>query len=309
MKVIDSHTAGEPTRVIVADGPELGSGSLQQRQHLFEAEFDDFRTAAVLEPRGYEAMVGALLCEPDDPTCDAAVIFFNNRGFLKMCGHGSIGLAVTLVYMGKAGMGVCRIQTPVGVIEADIRTPNRVSITNIPCYRYLQEAVITHPEFGKITGQIAWGGNWFFITRPPIALKVENIPKFRQIGDEIKKLLTENGLGGADGEVDHIQFFEPDPSVAQRSKTLVVCPGGEFDRSPCGTGTSALAACLAADGQLAPGETWTQQSVTGGVFTVTYEPIAEARVIPTITGEAYVCSEATLVRHQKDPYRNGRAGS
>src|SRR5947209_18442215 len=120
IKVIDSHTGGEPTRLVISGGPDLGDGPLAARLERFRQHHDEFRSAVVNEPRGSDVMVGALLCTPVDPRCAAGVIFFNNVGYLGMCGHGTIGLIATLAYMKRMVPGAHRIETPVGVVTATL---------------------------------------------------------------------------------------------------------------------------------------------------------------------------------------------
>ena len=307
IRYIDSHTEGEPTRVVIEGGPDLGSGSLMERRSRFAEGFDDFRTAVILEPRGSDAVVGALLCEPEDPTCAAGVIFFNNRGYLNMCGHGTIGLAVTLAHMGRIQPGIHRIETPVGIVEVDLLNAHEAAVENVPSYRYRTGVSLDVPELGTVVGDIAWGGNWFFlIGASPFPLELHYADALTQSAGTVMKALREQGITGADGqEIDHIEFFGPAVSESARSRNFVYCPGGAYDRSPCGTGTSAKVACLAAGGKLQPGEEWVQESIIGSSFRASYQPGDDGKVVPTICGRAFVCGEGTLLRHEEDPYRNG----
>ena len=163
INIVDSHTGGEPTRVVVSGGPELGGGSLLQRREVFAAEFDGFRSAVVNEPRGSDVLVGALLVPPSDPACVAGVIFFNNVGPLWMCGHGTIGLAVTLGHLGKIRAGTHRVETPVGVVAFEYDGRNAAAIENVPSYRHAKGVSVEVPGYGTVTGDVAWGGNWFFL--------------------------------------------------------------------------------------------------------------------------------------------------
>ena len=307
MKIVDSHTGGEPTRVVIEGGPDLGTGSLRERVHLFAEKYDHVRTSVILEPRGYAAMVGALLCEPTDPRCETGVIFFNNTGYLGMCGHGAIGVAVTLAYLGRIGMGKHLIETPVGVVQVELLGPNEVRIENVPSYCFRSDIAINVDGLGQITGSIAWGGNWFFLVdKTPIELKLENIPALTAAALRIQSTLNENGITGANGEIiDHLEFFGPAESAGADSRNFVLCPGGEYDRSPCGTGTSAKLACLAAKGQLEPGERWVQESIIGSRFTAHYRRVNDNQIIPSIIGKAYVCAETTLIQQAGDPFVHG----
>jgi 4-hydroxyproline epimerase len=305
MRVIDSHTGGEPTRIIIEGGPDLGSGSMAERRLRFARDFDAVRRATLLEPRGFDAMVGGMLCTPVDPSCAAGIIFFNNAGMLGMCGHGTIGLAVTLRHLGLIGLGQHRIETPVGPVSFTLLSPDKASITNVPSYRLKKDVVVEVPDIGKVKGDVAWGGNWFFLTKDsPCAVEAENIPVLTRASEAIRKALNLAGITGTDGEIDHIEIFgKANPGADSRS--FVLCPGGAYDRSPCGTGTSAKLACLAADGELQPGQVWVQESVIGSRFEASYQSLGNDRIQPTIIGEAYITMDARIIRDPADPFRDG----
>jgi 4-hydroxyproline epimerase len=307
MRVIDSHTEGEPTRVIVEGGPPLGSGPLAERRRRFAEAFDHFRGFAVNEPRGHDAIVGALLCEPHDKTCAAGVIFFNNVGYIGMCGHGTIGLAVTLAHMGKIAPGAHRIETPVGIVRVELTSRNEATIENVASYRLHAGVTVDVPGSGRLSGDIAWGGNWFFcVHEVPLALTVANIGELTRTAAAIKDALIRQGITAPSGApIDHIEFHGPPTLPGAHSRNFVLCPGGAYDRSPCGTGTSAKLACLAADNKLAPGEAWVQESIIGSVFTARYRRDATGAIIPSITGRAFVTGEATLHRDPDDPFGDG----
>ncbi len=307
--VIDSHTAGEPTRVVVAGGPELGSGSMAQRLERFRRDFDRFRSAVVNEPRGSDVLVGALLQEPVDAGAAAGVLFFNNVGMLGMCGHGTIGLVRTLQYLGRLGPGRHRIETPVGPVDAELHEDGRVSVRNVPAYRHRKAVRLELPGGGSVSGDVAWGGNWFFLSHDH-GQRVEpgRIEALTEYAWAVRRALAAAGVTGADGaEIDHIELFTDPPASAEAadSRSFVLCPGGAYDRSPCGTGTSAKLACLQADGHLEPGQAWRQESVIGSRFEARFELDAGDRVVPTITGEAYVTADATLLFDEYDPFRWG----
>ena len=307
IRVVDSHTEGEPTRVVLDGGPDLGPGSLADRLECFRAGHDDFRRSVILEPRGSDALVGALLVEPEDRTCAAGVIFFNNAGFLGMCGHGAIGVAVTLAHLGRIGPGRHRLETPVGTVGIELLDAHEVAIDNVPSWRYRAGVSLDVEGLGSIVGDVAWGGNWFFlVSTPPCDLVPGNIGRLTAAAEAVRRGLVRHRITGADGaEIDHIEFFGPPQAADADSRNFVLCPGGAFDRSPCGTGTSAKIACLAADGKLAPGETWVQESIIGSRFTASYRCGDGGAVIPTIRGRAYVCGEATLIRQPGDPFATG----
>ncbi len=307
MRVIDSHTEGEPTRVIVEGGPDLGGGSLAERLARMRAEHDDFRKTVILEPRGSDALVGALLCEPTDSECAAGVIFFNNTGYLGMCGHGSIGVAVTLAYLGRIGRGVSKLETPVGVIAVDLVDDNTVRVENVPSYRHRKDVDVAVPGFGTMTGDIAWGGNWFYLIKEaPCPVDLAHERELTTAALAVMNALRDQGITGRNGgEIDHIEFFADPQSAGANSRNFVLCPGGAYDRSPCGTGTSAKLACLAADGVLEPGVEWVQESVIGSRFTARYAALDDGQIVPSITGRAFICAESTLVQQPGDPFATG----
>jgi 4-hydroxyproline epimerase len=301
ISVVDSHTGGEPTRVVVSGGPDLGTGALADRLKIFREQHDRFRSAIVNEPRGSDAMVGALLSEPSDSACVVGVIFFNNVGYLGMCGHGSIGLMVTLRHLGRITPGEHRIETPVGVVSAVLHDDGSVSINNVPSYRKTKAVTIQLPDGQTVSGDIAWGGNWFFLVDlKDQKLDLANIEKLTDLTWRIRQAVNSQGFP----EVDHVEVFGAPQSSSAHSRNFVLCPGKAYDRSPCGTGTSAKLACLAADGKLEEGETWVQESVIGSVFKGRFRWVDRAKgiVIPTVTGTASVNSEATLLLDDSDPF-------
>ncbi len=306
VQVIDSHTGGEPTRVVVAGGPDLGRGSMAERREIFKERFDPFRSAVVNEPRGSDVLVGAILCEPTDPRCVAGVIFFNNVGYLGMCGHGTIGVAETLAHMGKITVGTYLLETPVGVVEFQYEGNHRSSINNVPSYRIAAQVPVDVPGFGKVTGDIAWGGNWFYLVSDHgQELVLSNADKLTDLTWRIRQSLERNGITGLDGqEIDHIELFGPPGDAANHSRNFVLCPGKAYDRSPCGTGTSAKLACLHADGKLAEEQVWRQESIIGSVFEGSVK-VVDGQVVPRIRGSAYVSAEATLILSSDDPFEYG----
>ena len=307
MRVVDSHTEGEPTRLIIEGGPLLGDGSLFERRRRFAGEFDHVRRFALLEPRGHDALVGALLCEPEDPSCAAGLIFFNNVGYLGMCGHATIGAAVTLAHLGRIGLGSHRFETPVGVVSVELSDKNYATIENVESRRHSRGVAVEVDGLGRVTGDVGWGGNWFFLTNDaPCPLLVENIPALSQAGRAILDSLARQGVTGAAGaEIDHIEFFGAARSPEADSRNFVLCPGGAYDRSPCGTGTSAKLACLAADRKLRPGERWVQESVIGSRFQASYRLGENGGVVPRIGGRAFLCSQSELYQESADPFRFG----
>jgi len=307
MRVIDSHTEGEPTRVIVEGGPDLGSGTMQERIARFADKFDHIRKMVILEPRGSDALVGALLCQPTRDDCVAGVLFFNNTGYLGMCGHGSIGTAVTLAHMGKISPGISKFETPVGVVSVNLIDANTVTVENVASYRYRRNVTVEVPELGDIAGDIAWGGNWFFLVKEtPLPISLDNERALTDAALKIMKALQQRGITGRDdGVIDHVEFFSDAQAADANSRNFVLCPGGAYDRSPCGTGTSAKLACLADDGVLAPDTDWVQESVIGSRFVARYRTNRQNEIIPSITGRAFICAETTLVQQSGDPFAEG----
>jgi 4-hydroxyproline epimerase len=293
-------------------------------EHL-RNEHDIYRRAVLCEPRGSDVLVGALLTEPADPTCAAGVIFFNNAGYLGMCGHGMIGVAATLAFLGRIDPGEHTIETPVGTVNIQLHPGNSVTIRNIPSYRHRADVVVDVPGYGTVCGDVAWGGNWFFLVREhsfAIAknLRADNVEALTAFTWEIRRALSSSGVTGAAGaEIDHIELFSAPHDPANHSRNFVLCPGKAYDRSPCGTGTSAKMACMAAVGTLKPGQPWRQEGILGTVFEGSFEIDEDtngagrnggssesgSRIIPMITGSAHVTAECTLIFDPADPFRLG----
>jgi 4-hydroxyproline epimerase len=308
LRVIDSHTEGEPTRVVIEGGPNLGSGTLAEKARRLREEHDWLRSAVCNEPRGHEAMVGALLVEPHEPDCCCGVIFFNNVSTLNMCIHGTIGLAVTLAHLGRIGPGEHRIDTPVGVVVAHLHLDGSVTVANVPSYRLAADVEVEVPEWGTVRGDISWGGNWFFLIEdqgPKVEFK--NLESLTSFTWAVRQALESQGITGENGmEIDHIESFGPpsDPALAD-SRNFVLCPGKAYDRSPCGTGTSAKLASLHAAGKLKPGQVWRQASILDTVFQGQVEELPDGKVIPRVTGRAWVNGESVYFFDPSDPFRHG----
>jgi 4-hydroxyproline epimerase len=304
--IVDSHTGGEPTRIIVSGGPHLGGGSMAQQMERFRRDHDYLRSALANEPRGSEVVVGGILCKPIDPASAAGVIFFNNVGYLGMCVHGTIGLVTTLAYLGKITYGDHRIETPVGTVTATLHDTGEVTVVNVASKRTGANVTVQVPGYGAVTGDVAWGGNWFFLVNNNSGeLNAANIEKLTEFAWAIRQALATNGIAGSDGkEIDHVELFSPSRKPGIQSQNFVLCPGKAYDRSPCGTGTSAKLACLYADGKLKPGEVWRQESIVGSVFEGQVR-IEDGQVLPIIKGSAFITSEADVILDPRDPFRNG----
>lgn len=308
LQVIDSHTGGEPTRVIVDGAPDLGSGNMNERLEVLRRDHDRLRTALMNEPRGSEVMVGALLCEPVDPANTAGVIFFNNVGYLGMCGHGTLGLVATLAHMGKITPGEHVIETPVGPVQVTLHDNHRATLANVPSYRYRKAVAVEVEGHGIVHGDIAWGGNWFFLVSDHgQELDLASAEALTDFSWRVRQALERSGITAAEGDcIDHVELFGPpsDPAKAD-SQNFVLCPGKAYDRSPCGTGTSAKLACLHADGLLELGQVWRQESIVGSVFEGQVTAVKDDAILPMLSGSAYVNGEVTLICHPDDPYAWG----
>lgn len=308
IRVVDSHTAGEPTRVVLSGGPEVPVKGAEATRRFLQEEQDWLRCALLHEPRGFEAMVGAYLCEPLDASCVAGVVFFNNTGYLSGCLHGSMGVIETLAHLGKISTGTHKLETPVGVISADLHPDGRVTVRNVPSYRYQTEAVLQVPGYGEVRGEVAWGGNWFFlIEEQGPAVAQENIADLLAFTSQVRAALDASKIRGEGGAlIDHIEVFgPPEKGVRADSQNFVLCPGKAYDRSPCGTGTSAKLACLATAGHLAEGELFLQAGILGTAFEGSYQRLDEQRILPIVSGQAYVTAECELILRDDDPYRYG----
>lgn len=302
VRVVDSHTGGEPTRLVVRGGPDLGTGPLADRLECFRLRHDTFRSAIVNEPRGSDVVVGALLCDPVDRSCAAGVIFFNNVGYLGMCGHGTIGLVVTLAYLGRIRPGEHRIETPVGMVSAVLHESGEVTVNNVASYRKAANVPVEVPGHGTLHGDVAWGGNWFFLLREhPMNLALTNVDELTSFTWAIRQALRAHNITGDEGkEIDHIELFSPSQKPGVDSQNFVLCPGKAYDRSPCGTGTSAKLACLYADGRLREGQIWKQESIVGSVFEGSIV-VRGDKVYPRIKGSAFVTADGDLVLDPRDP--------
>lgn len=304
---IDSHTGGEPTRVVLSALPGMDRGSLAERRAALVREYDRWRSAIACEPRGSDTMVGALLLPAEHAGSVASVIFFNNVGALGMCGHGTIGLVRTLAHLGRIAPGHHAIDTPVGTVTTELHDDGRVSIENVESHRHAHQVEIEVPGFGRVRGDVAWGGNWFFISRDtPLPLDYAHWRELTDYTAAIRTALEAANIRGADGaEIDHIELNTVPADPANHARNFVLCPGLAYDRSPCGTGLSAKLACLAADGALAPGEVFRMESVIGSVFEASYTPVDDGRIRPRITGCAHLSGEGHLLIEDNDPFAWG----
>jgi proline racemase len=306
VEVVDSHTEGEPTRVVVEGWPQPEGRTMAERRAFLLRHQDLLRQAVVCEPRGHDAIVGALLTPAVEPGSAAGVVFFNNKGGLGMCGHGLIGVVRTLEHLGRLGPGTLRVDTPVGTVGAELEADGAVTVENVPAYCHAQDVTLEVPDVGRVTGDVAWGGNWFFLTelREP-ALELGNAALLTAVTTQIKDALHAHGVTGKDGAaIDHVELFGPPQRPDADSRNFVLCPGLAYDRSPCGTGTSAKLAVLAARGKLQPGQRWRQESITGSRFEGWLEE-KSGGLVPHVRGRAYLTGRATLFFDARDPFREG----
>jgi 4-hydroxyproline epimerase len=303
---VDSHTEGEPTRVVISGWPPPAGATLAEQRQALVRDQDGLRQAVVCEPRGHDAVVGALLTPPVSAGAAAGVIFFNNAGTLGMCGHGLIGLVRSLEFLGRLGPGRTRIDTPVGTVGAELHEDGSVTVENVPARCFRRDVAVEVPGLGRVGGDVAWGGNWFFLTElEEPALELRNLVALTDTTARIQRALREQGITGEGGaEIDHVELIGPPRRPDAHARNFVLCPGLAYDRSPCGTGTSAKMACLYARGKLAPGEVWRQESVTGSLFEGRLERRGDD-IVPFVRGRAFVTARATLFFDPRDPFRGG----
>ena len=303
IRYVDSHTGGEPTRLVLEGFPDLTSLTLAERVKALRAKHDRYRKAVATEPRSSDVVVGGVLMPPVEKGSVASVIYFNNAGYLGMCGHGTIGVIATMQHLGLIGPGMHRLDTPVGTVTCTLTGHGEVSIENVVSYRHRKAVGVEVDGFGRVAGDVAWGGNWFFLVDAhDRTLGLGEVDRLTQYASAIRRALVRSGVTGRDGaEIDHIELYGAPSTHANDCRNFVLCPGNAYDRSPCGTGTSAKLACLAADGHLAEGATWRQESIVGSVFEGSYRK-AEGGIVPTIKGQAFVCAEGTALLDPKDPF-------
>lgn len=289
---VDSHTGGEPTRVITQGFPALNGADVSELRDDLQARHATLMHRLVDEPYGTEAMVAALCVTPACPAAVAGVIFADRGAVLGMCGHGTIGLVATLAHLGRLTEGTHLIETAVGVVETQLHADGTVTVGNVDSYVIAADVALDVPDIGTVQGDMAWGGNTFFLANSPQIDLDQDRTTLLAIAQSILTAAHRAGFG----DVDHVELFGPPTIRDADSRNFVLCPNGTYDRSPCGTGTSAKLACLANRGRLGPGETWRQESITGSVFSAQYEPAAgnADAIAPRITGAAQVIAAGEL---------------
>jgi len=308
IEVVDSHTEGEPTRVVVAGWPELEAATMEGRRAELASRFEPLWRAVVLEPRGHDAIVGALLTPPVTHGAVAGVVFFDNVGPLWMCGHGTIGVVRTLEHLGRIAPGRVRLDTPAGPVAAELAVDGLVTIENVPARCFARDVAVEVPGVGRVVGDVAYGGNWFFLADDGgERVSGDNLERLRTVTLAIQHALAAQGITGEAGAVvDHVILYGPPGRADADSRNYVLCPGGAYDRSPCGTGTSARMASLHARGRLPAGKRYRQESITGSLFTGWLEEKG-GELLPRIQGRAFVTGKATLYFDPRDPFRHGLA--
>lgn len=313
LRVIDSHTIGEPTRLVIDEslvaGLDLGGGSVRERRDRFRERYDHVRQALVGDPRGTVAMVGVILLPPADPSCRFGAFCINRVGYLDMCGHATIGLAVTLGHLGRIEPGSFRLETPADVVGVTWHGGGEASFECVPPRRITKSLALACDDGARVTGDVATSGLWFFICRDHgLPVDSAGIPALTARAWAIRRALDARGITGTGGAViDHVVLLGPPRDARNHGRAFVLCPDGAFDRSPCGTGTSALVGCLFEDGQLAEGHTWRQESVLGGVYEASIRRVG-GMLVPTVRGSAWLTGETTLHFAGDDPYRTGIEG-
>ena len=303
VEVIDSHTGGEPTRGVVNGWPQPEGKTLSERVCFMKENQEHLRTGAICEPRGHNAIVGALLTPPENPESLTGVIFFNDVGYIGMCGHAMIGTVETLRHLGKLNSHKALIDTPVGTVSIEIGDDGNVTVANVPSYLYMGDAEVYVEGLGQVRGDVAWGGNWFFlVNNQGPELTMSNIDFLMSSTKKIRQALIDSGITGEDGAVvDHIEFFGDPVHPDAHSKNFVLCPGNAYDRAPCGTGTSAKLACLYAKGKLQVGQEWIQESITGSLYKCWLEDI-DGVITPFVTSRAHITAESTQYFSEEDDF-------
>jgi 4-hydroxyproline epimerase len=288
LSFVDSHTGGEPTRLVTNGLPDFGGGTVAEQAAVFARDFDHYRRAIVNEPRGNDVLVGAIIVAPSAPDANLGVIFFNNVGLLGMCGHGTIGVVASLPDLPDTVV----IETPVGIVSASRNADKSVAITNVRSYLISESIQLDVPVIGTVSGAVAYGGNTFLLITDHPWSKGIHMCDVRDMTLYCEAVLT--AARQVEPAVDHIELFAAPVEPANDSRNFVLCPGGQYDRSPCGTGTSAKLAWLHALGKLKDGEIYRQESVTGSVFKGQVVSHPDGGVTPTITGTAFVTARGEL---------------
>jgi proline racemase len=322
--VVDTHTMGEPTRIILQGFPELQGENMMERKKFLEKNYDFYRTALMLEPRGHRDMFGALITKPVSEEADLGVIFMENSGYLNMCGHGSIGTATVAVEAGlvevKEPYTYVVLDAPAGIIRTKVKVVDgravEVSFINVPSFVYKEGLEAFVPGYGKILFDISFGGSFFAIVdseKTGIAIDQKNLETLTDLGmkllDEINRSFEIKHPYLDITTVDLVEFYGKADNPEAHLKNVVIFGKSQVDRSPCGTGTSAKLACLYEGCKIGLGEEFVYESITGSMFrgmiTEETEVNGKKAIIPQITGSAYVTGLNRLIIDSYDPQKYG----
>ncbi|MEU0519128.1 proline racemase family protein [Streptosporangium sp. NPDC006007] len=321
---VDSHTEGMPTRVITGGVGVIPGATMAERRRYFMAEMDHVRTLLMYEPRGHSAMSGAILQPPTRPDADYGVLYIEVSGCLPMCGHGTIGVATVLVETGMVEVAepvtTIRLDTPAGLVVAEVRVEDgaatAVTITNVPSFAAGLDRTVKVPGLGEVDYDLAYGGNYYAIL--PIASVGLPFDRSHKQGILDAGLAIMDAINEQDEPVHplddgirgchHVQFTAPGSDARHSRHAMAIHPGW-FDRSPCGTGTSARMAQLHARGELALDTDFVNESFIGTRFVgrLTGETrVADLpAVVPAITGRAWVTGTAQYFIDPRDPFPEG----
>ena len=321
---VESHTEGMPTRVVTAGIEEIPGKTMFEKRMNFMANMDYIRQWLMYEPRGHPAMSGAILQKPTRADADWGVIFIEVSGCLPMCGHGTIGVATVLVEKNLVAVTepitTVRLDTPAGLVVVDVQVKagkaEKVTLTNVPSFSYQLDQTVEVPGYGKIKYDMAFGGNFYEIIpidRVGIDFKRENGQKFLTAGLAISDAINQQNRPIHPENPDiavchHIDFIAPGKNSLHWKNAMAIHPGW-FDRSPCGTGTSARLAQMVARGEFKDtdvliNESWIGSQFEGRIKEHTSVAGLDA-IVPTVTGRAWVMGEATWLLDPTDPFPNG----
>ncbi len=325
LEYVDTHTMGEPTRIIVDGLPPIVGDTMMEKKKYLERNFDYIRTMAMHEPRGHRDMFGAMITEPIHEEAQMGVIFMDGGGYLNMCGHGSIGVATLLVDRGYVKVTepitYITLDAPAGLIEAKVRVENgkvvEVSIVNVPSFLYKKDIEIDVPDLGKIPVDISFGGSFFALVNGQnlgIKVDIDNIDELVKYGLIIRDIINDkipvvHPINPFIDRVDLVEIYDKPSSKEANLKNVVIFGAGQVDRSPCGTGTSAKLASLYGKGLLKINEPFIYESITGTKFVG--KIIGKTKVegydaiIPEITGKAFITAYGNIVFEEEDPFKYG----
>ncbi|MFI5747119.1 proline racemase family protein [Streptomyces sp. NPDC051644] len=321
---VDSHTEGMPTRVITGGIGTIPGATMAERRTYFRKHRDAVRTLLMYEPRGHASMSGAILQPPTRPDADFGVLFIEVSGYLPMCGHGTIGVATVLVETGMVEVTepvtTVRLDTPAGLVSVDVRVKDgaatAVTLTNVPAFSVALDRTVDVPGYGPVRYDLAYGGNFYAMVQlSDLGLPFDRARK----GDILAAgLALMDAVNAADRPVHpedsdinglkHVQFIAPGSDARHSRHAMAIHPGW-FDRSPCGTGTSARMAQLHARGELALDTDFVNESFIGTSFTgrlVEKTTVGGlSAVVPTVTGRAWITGTAQFFLNPSDPFPEG----